>query len=89
LFIKKKKKKAEAVAVPVDSKGAWQPHRIDLDSSGEVVRLGTARPLLEGSFLGRADKFEMSLVSNSAPKSPKCNIFFKNKYYYSIIVLIS
>lgn len=60
--------------MPVDSKGAWQPQRIDLDSSGEVVRLGAARPLLEGSFLGRADNFTSNLPSTPAPKSPKCNI---------------
>ena len=38
------------MAVPVDTHGQWLPERIDLDSNGEIVRIGAARPLLEGSF---------------------------------------
>ncbi len=41
---------AEAVAVPIDEKGRWLPERIDLDTKGEVVRIGYPRPLLEGNF---------------------------------------
>ncbi len=43
---------AEALAVPVYQSGRWLPERIDLDSHGEIVRLGQPRALLEGSFLG-------------------------------------
>jgi hypothetical protein len=38
---------AEAVSVPVDTEGRWLPQRIDLDSKGEVMRVGLARTLLE------------------------------------------
>jgi hypothetical protein len=41
---------AEALAVPVYKSGKWLPERIDLDSHGEIFRLGQPRPLLEGSF---------------------------------------
>ena len=40
---------AEAVAVPIDSEGRWLSERLDLDSKGEVIRVGTPRPLIEGS----------------------------------------
>ena len=38
--------------MPVDSAGNWLPQRIDLDSHGEVVRIGLQRALLEGRFSG-------------------------------------
>jgi hypothetical protein len=38
---------AEAVSVPVDTEGRWLPQRIDLDSKGEVMRVGLARTLFE------------------------------------------
>ncbi|RYH31978.1 hypothetical protein EON65_01560 [archaeon] len=41
---------AEALAVPVYKSGRWLPERIDLDSHGEIVRLGEARYLQEGSY---------------------------------------
>jgi hypothetical protein len=41
---------AEAIAVPVDEEGFWLPERIDLDSTGEVMRLGAARALVEGKY---------------------------------------
>jgi len=41
---------AEAIAVPVDVDGGWLPERIDLDSKGEVMRLGTPRLFIEGRF---------------------------------------
>jgi hypothetical protein len=31
---------AEAVAVPVDMQGRWLTERIDLDSHGEIMRVG-------------------------------------------------
>ena len=40
---------AEAVAVPVDSEGRWLSERLDLDSKGEVIRIGLPRSLIEGS----------------------------------------
>ena len=42
---------AEAIAVPVDEEGVWLPERIDLDSKGEVMRLGLPRALIEGKYL--------------------------------------
>jgi hypothetical protein len=41
---------ATAVAVPVDSAGTWLKKRIDLDSKGEIIRLGRPKLLLEGSY---------------------------------------
>eukprot|EP01042_Synura_sphagnicola_P033547 gene33547-43079_t len=41
---------AEALAVPVYESGKWLPQRIDLDSKGEIVRVGEPRALQEGSF---------------------------------------
>ena len=41
------------MAVPVDDFGQWLPERIDLDSHGEIMRIGNPRPLLEGSFFGK------------------------------------
>jgi hypothetical protein len=40
----------DAVTVPIDTEGHWLPNRLDLEYSGEVVRVGTPRLLLEGSF---------------------------------------
>lgn len=40
----------EAVTVPIDTEGHWLPNRIDLDNRGEVMRIGTPRLVLEGSF---------------------------------------
>lgn len=41
---------AEAIAVPVDVEGGWLPERIDLDSKGEIMRLGRPRDLIEGKY---------------------------------------
>ena len=41
---------AEAIAVPVDVDGGWLPERIDLDSKGEVMRLGRPRAMVEGDY---------------------------------------
>jgi hypothetical protein len=41
---------AEALAVPVYKSGKWLPERIDLDSKGEIFRLGEPRALVEGNF---------------------------------------
>ena len=41
---------AEAVAVPVERCGKWLSERIDLDTLGEVMRIGEPRALQEGSF---------------------------------------
>lgn len=43
---------AEALAVPVYESGKWLPQRIDLDSKGEIFRVGEPRALQEGSFSG-------------------------------------
>lgn len=41
---------AAAVAVPVESTGTWLCNRLDLDSKGEITRIGRPRPMLEGTF---------------------------------------
>ena len=38
---------AEAVNVAVDASGGWLTHRIDLDSHGEILRVGSPRLLTE------------------------------------------
>lgn len=38
---------AEAVNVAVDTNGGWLKHRIDLDSKGEILRVGSPRLLTE------------------------------------------
>lgn len=43
---------AAAVAVQVDKHGRWLTSRLDLDSKGEIVRIGKERALDEGSFTG-------------------------------------
>jgi len=41
---------ASALAVPVDVNGTWLSHQVDLDSHGEIMRIGEPRSLLEGAF---------------------------------------
>ena len=36
--------------MPVDQSGRWLPERMDLDSYGEVVRIGVQKALLEGHY---------------------------------------
>jgi len=43
---------AAAVAVQVDKNGRWLTNRLDLDSKGEIIRLGKERALDDGSFIG-------------------------------------
>ena len=51
---------AEALAVPVDAQGNWLPERIDMDSHGEIIRVGLPRALMEGNFT-RADRIVLPL----------------------------
>ena len=51
---------AEALAVPVDAQGKWLPERIDMDSHGEIIRVGLPRALMEGNF-SRADRIVLPL----------------------------
>ena len=43
---------AAAVAVQVDTNGRFLTNRVDLDSKGEIIRIGRERALDEGSFIG-------------------------------------
>ena len=43
---------ATALSISVTSSGHWLTSRVDLDSQGEVMRLGRPRHLLEGTFFG-------------------------------------
>ena len=45
---------AAAVAVQVDTNGRCLTNRVDLDSKGEIIRIGKERALDEGSFIGTA-----------------------------------
>jgi hypothetical protein len=51
---------AEALAVPVDAQGKWLPERIDMDSHGEIIRVGLPRALMEGCF-SRGDRIVLPL----------------------------
>lgn len=42
---------AEALAVPVFKSGKWMPVRLDLDTAGEISRIGPPRALHEGNFI--------------------------------------
>lgn len=44
---------AEAVAVPVLKSGKWLPNRIDLNSKGEVMRIGLPSPMYDGTYTGK------------------------------------
>lgn len=70
---------AEAIAVPVDEEGVWLPERIDLDSKGEIMRLGVARPLIEGKYLPPKEELEEEKDEEKSPEDklkydPKKNI---------------
>ena len=47
---------ATALTISVTKSGQWLKSRIDLDSQGEVMRLGRPRALLEGSFNSSKEK---------------------------------
>jgi hypothetical protein len=59
---------AEALAVPIDQQGKWLPERIDLDSHGEIMRIGVQRALVEGRFT-RIGSYQPS-SSHTKSKSP-------------------
>lgn len=68
---------AEAIAVPIDEEGVWLPERIDLDSKGEVMRLGAARALIEGKYMPERNEHEEEKEEEKVDKSkydPKKNI---------------
>ena len=46
--------------MPVDALGKWLPERIDMDSHGEIIRVGLPRALMEGNFT-RADRIVLPL----------------------------
>ena len=46
--------------MPVDAQGKWLPERIDLDSHGEIIRVGLPRALMEGCF-SRGDRIVLPL----------------------------
>mmetsp|Transcript_26378 Transcript_26378/g.36255 ORF Transcript_26378/g.36255 Transcript_26378/m.36255 type:complete len:1022 (+) Transcript_26378:670-3735(+) len=61
---------AGAVAVSIGEKGRWLPLRLDLDSKGEVIRVGRERALIEGTFKnklenGMMDGFSCLLLESS------------------------
>jgi hypothetical protein len=59
---------AEAIAVPVDEEGVWLPERIDLDSKGEIMRLGAARALIEGNYMPiKSDEEEEEDIEEKTP----------------------
>jgi len=62
---------AEAIAVPVDVEGGWLPERIDLDSKGEIMRLGRPRDLIEGKYnhFSKHDHEETKEQDNLTKKS--------------------
>lgn len=63
---------AEAIAVPVDHEGGWLPERIDLDSKGEIMRLGRPRDLIEGKYnhFSQHDRHEETKEQDNLSKKP-------------------
>jgi glucosamine 6-phosphate synthetase-like amidotransferase/phosphosugar isomerase protein len=55
---------AEALAVPIDADGKWLSKRLDLDSHGEIIRVGKPKELLEGSYTN-PNAFTLSSKSTS------------------------
>lgn len=64
---------AEALAVPVDPDGRWLPERIDLDSKGEIIRIGHPRPLIEGTYSKDGGQKHCSVVLTELQKFLKEN----------------
>lgn len=63
---------AEALAVPVYKSGKWLPERIDLDSHGEIFRLGDPRGLNEGTYsTGRTSVKKKESKKKKAPVVPR------------------
>jgi hypothetical protein len=60
---------AEAVAVPIDKGGNWLPNRIDLDSHGEIMRIGKPRQLIEGFFREATAEKKKQISTNSDAKN--------------------
>ena len=61
----------EALSVPIFQTGQWLAQRIDLDSHGEVVRLGEVRALQEGNFVNRSGKVPAgAAVQAASPVGP-------------------
>ena len=56
---------ADALAVPVDESGKWLPERIDLDSHGEIMRIGVQKALLEGHFSGLSSSLNTSVIKKN------------------------
>ena len=56
---------AEAVAVPVTKNGNWLKNRIDLNSKGEVMRIGLPSPMFDGNYSGKLVKTNTKLQLNS------------------------
>ena len=61
----------DAVAVPVDTKERWLANRIDLDSNGEVMRLGVPKAFIEGGFRYRREPSGIAEESVRKSKSNK------------------
>eukprot|EP01038_Epipyxis_sp_PR26KG_P011709 gene11709-15674_t len=66
---------AEALAVPVDVKGNWLKERLDLDSHGEIIRVGEPRALIEGSFCSGKNENEWK---EELQMTPEQSVRFRN-----------
>jgi len=55
---------AEAVAVPVSKSGMWLKNRIDLNSKGEVMRIGLPSPMFDGNYTGEKKFVKTKLLLN-------------------------
>lgn len=61
---------ASALSVPVDPSGMWLREQIDLDSHGEIMRIGEPRCLLEGTFkMSQSSTATDMNISNDVPFS--------------------
>ena len=65
---------ADALAVPVDESGKWLPERIDLDSHGEIMRIGVQKALLEGHFSSQSGSLNTNIMKKKKISVNSLNI---------------
>jgi hypothetical protein len=76
---------AEALAIPVYQSGKWLPERIDLDSHGEIFRLGFPRPLVEGNFSHGMRETNKAIVIKGGKSRKEAEEKLKSKLPYLLL----
>jgi hypothetical protein len=76
---------AEALAVPIWKSGKWLSTRFDLDSKGEIIRIGERRSLIDGQFGGGLHKKKETRHSMSSSTPSSLHQHNRSKKYDSLI----